>query len=159
MRHRIWIAPEPRNNRYRLTAINGLGEELLLGETAFTPRVALSAWPLPYRGKTLNLSFATFVGRGGGSGLAEVVVYDLQGRLVRTIVRGNYEAGQQTLTWDGRDETGFPISNGVYFLRAMSAGESTQIKLVVVALGVRDEAFSLTVIPRSCSPGFWPAFC
>jgi len=117
---------------YRLTAVNGLGQEFLLGETALTPRAALSAWPLPYRGGELTISFATFGGRGGGAGPSEVSVFDLNGRLVRTVVRNEYGAGQQVVTWDGRDAGGRPVSSGVYFLRAVSAGESTQMKLVVI---------------------------
>jgi flagellar hook assembly protein FlgD len=65
-------------------------------------------------------------------GAADVAVYDLRGRLVRTIVDGDYEAGYQTASWDGRDESGRDVSSGVYFLRATSAGESNQIKLIVV---------------------------
>ncbi len=45
--------------RYRLSGINGLGEVLVLGETVLTPRAALSAWPLPYRGGELTVSFLT----------------------------------------------------------------------------------------------------
>ncbi len=118
--------------RYRLSGINGLGEELLLGETALTPRVALAAWPLPYRGGDLTLSFATFGGQGGGTGLARVAVYDVQGRLVRTIADGSYEAGHQVVTWNGRDENRRAVPSGVYFIRSSSAGVSHQIKLIVV---------------------------
>ena len=118
--------------RYRLIGVNGLGEELLLGEITLTPRAALSAWPLPYRGGELAVSFLTAGGLGGGVAPAEVAVFDLQGRRVRTLLRGDYEAGFQTTSWDGLDKTGRPVSSGVYFLRAVTADQSTDIKLVVV---------------------------
>ncbi len=118
--------------RYRLVGINGLGEEQLLGETVFGPRATLAAWPLPYRGGDLNVSFATSSGRGGGAGAADVSVYDVRGRHVRTIARGVYEAGYRSVTWDGQDESGNFVPGGVYFLRALSAGASTQLRLVVV---------------------------
>jgi hypothetical protein len=117
---------------YRLTAVNGMGQALVLGETALTPLAALSAWPMPYRGGELTLSFATFSGLGGGAGPAEVGIYDLKGRLVRMVARGDYDAGYQTTIWDGRDETGREVSSGVYFVRAVSAGKDNQMKLVVV---------------------------
>jgi hypothetical protein len=117
--------------RYRLIAINGLGDEMLLGETTLAIRSALSAWPLPYRSGDLNITFTTFGGRGGGMGPAEVSVFDLNGRLVRNLVRGDYEAGLQATAWDGRDSSGRPVSSGVYFLRATSAGEEAHIKIVV----------------------------
>ena len=118
--------------RYRLTGVNGLGEELILGEISLAPPAVLSAWPLPYRGGNLNLTFATSSGRGGGAGAAEVFIYDTQGRRIRTVIQGLFEAGYQTTTWDGRNESGHLVPSGVYFLRAASTGESSQIRLVVV---------------------------
>ncbi|TPW09894.1 MAG: carbohydrate binding family 6, partial [bacterium] len=43
---------------YRLFAVNGLGEELLLGEAALLPARPLAAWPMPYRSGQLSVSFA-----------------------------------------------------------------------------------------------------
>ena len=117
---------------YRLFGVNGLGDELLLGETALTPRAALSAWPLPYRGGDLTVSFLTAAGLGGAAAPGEVALFDLQGRRVRTLARGVYASGFETAVWDGRDDAGRPVSSGVYFLRAVSAGETTRIKLTVL---------------------------
>jgi len=117
---------------YRLFGINGLGEELELGEVRFGTSRPLLAGPLPYRGGDLRVSFATFGGLSGGFGPAEVVLFDLQGRRVRTIASGSYPAGVQDATWDGKDESGRPVASGVYFLRSVTGGESNQIKLVVV---------------------------
>jgi hypothetical protein len=44
-------------------------------------------------------------------------VYDIQGRLVRTLVDRPAEAGRQTAIWDGRDSRGNVAGLGVYFLR------------------------------------------
>jgi len=118
--------------RYRLFAVNGLGEELLLGETSFRPAAPLAAWPLPYRGGNLSIAFATAGGLGGGPGSAVVSVYDASGRLVRDVARGRYPAGYQAAIWDGRDERGRRVAAGVYFLKAAAAGEEHTMKLVVV---------------------------
>ena len=112
--------------------MNGLGEELLLGETTFGTLKPLFAGPLPYRGGDLRITFATFGGLGGGDGSAEVALFDLRGRLVRTVASGAYQAGVQTVTWDGRDGAGREVGSGVYFLRSVSAGESNRLKVVVV---------------------------
>ncbi len=119
-------------SRYRLFAVNGYGEELWLGETGLRPARALAAWPLPYRGGNLNVSFATYGGLGGGLGSAEVSVYDVRGRLVRHVARGDYAAGYQTAVWDGRDERGVRVAAGVYLLRAKAAGEVRTLKLAVL---------------------------
>jgi hypothetical protein len=118
-------------SRYRLFAVNGLGEELMLGETSFRPAAALQAWPLPYRGGNLSITFATHGGAGGGAAPATVALYDVTGRLVRTIARGEYGVGYQAVGWDGRDERGRPVAAGVYFLRTTSAGESRVLKVVI----------------------------
>ena len=119
-------------SRYRLTAVNGLGEALVLGEVAMLPAAPLAAWPLPYRGGDLSVSFATVGGFGGGPDEAEVVLYDLSGRLIRSLARGSFPAGLQSVSWDGRDGSGHAVGNGVYFLRARTGGKITTLKLAVV---------------------------
>ena len=42
-------------------------------------------------------------------------VYDICGRLVRTLADGTEQAGHHEASWDGRDEAGRPVSSGVYF--------------------------------------------
>jgi hypothetical protein len=117
--------------QYRLFAVNGFGEELWLGEAGLRPLAPLAAWPLPYRGGNLTISFATFGGLGGGPGSADVSVFDVSGRLVRRIARGSYGAGYQVVSWDGKDEQGKKASSGIYFLKAKSAGEVRTFKLAV----------------------------
>jgi hypothetical protein len=116
---------------YRLAAVNGLGHELELGRVSLTPLAPLAAWPLPYRGGDLVVSFATGSAPGGGPGEAVVELYDATGRRVRTIARGRFAAGYRTATWDGRRERGGPVSSGIYFLRVTSAGERHHLKVVV----------------------------
>jgi FlgD Ig-like domain/FG-GAP repeat len=119
-------------SRYQLMAVNGLGEELLLAETASPVRTPLAAWPLPYRGGALNIAFATIDGLGGARAQAEVRIYDLAGRLVRVVARGNYGDGVQAASWDGRDDDGHEVAAGVYFLRSQTGREERRLKLVVV---------------------------
>lgn len=119
-------------NRYRLFAINGLGHERLLGEAALLPARSLAAWPLPYKAGELTVSFGVAGGIGGGLGIAEVAVFDLSGRRVRTLASGAFESGYRTATWNGRDESGTRVPGGVYFVRAATGGEVAQLKLVVM---------------------------
>jgi len=118
--------------RYRLYAVNGLGEEILLGET--TPRVSapLAAWPVPFRGGTMTVLFATASGLGGTAAPVDVSLYDVRGRLVRTIVHARYDAGYQTTIWDGKDRDGHDVVAGIYFLRSQSADQVKRMKVVVV---------------------------
>jgi hypothetical protein len=66
----------------------------------------------------------------GGS--AEIVVYDVLGRHVRTLVKGVVPAGDQEVVWDGRDDSGNLVSSGVYFyqLRAGNVVETQRMVLL-----------------------------
>jgi len=65
-------------------------------------------------------------------GAAEISLIDLSGRRVRTLERGTLEAGRQVLTWDGRDDAGRTVPNGVYFLTTRAGGQESKLKLVVL---------------------------
>jgi len=117
---------------YRLTAVNGLQEELELGRVAIAPTVPLAAWPLPYRGGSLHVSFGVTGLFASGAGEVVVELFDVGGRRVKTLARGPSGAGYHTVTWDGRDDSGIPLPDGVYFLRAVSAGVTHRLKVVVL---------------------------
>ena len=55
------------------------------------------------------------------AGRARLVLYDVRGRRVRTLVDGARAAGEHVARWDGRDESGAPAAAGVYFLRLETA--------------------------------------
>lgn len=54
-------------------------------------------------------------------------VYDMLGRLVRTLIHATQPMGTYTVTWDGRDEAGTPVSSGTYLYR-LEAGEHVQTR-------------------------------
>lgn len=82
-------------------------------------------WPNPTNGAT-RFEYS-IVGTGGG--LLEV--YDLRGRVVsRSFV--NPEAGRGIVTWDGRDDRGKRVSDGMYFLRLQGGGTSRTAKVTVI---------------------------
>ena len=58
-------------------------------------------------------------------------IYDVNGRLIRTMHSGHVSAGTHQATWDGRDDTGDRVARGVYFCR-MNAGEFSATEKVVL---------------------------
>ena len=48
-------------------------------------------------------------------------VFDLTGRWVRTLVDGEFSAGEHVVIWDGRDDRLRAVPSGVYFCRMSSA--------------------------------------
>jgi hypothetical protein len=59
-------------------------------------------------------------------------VYDVAGRLVRTLIDGNRPAGWHEAAWDGLDEAGRPAASGVYFCRLASPRSRHTIKMILL---------------------------
>jgi hypothetical protein len=60
-------------------------------------------------------------------GRVEVRVYDVTGRVVRSLAGGEFAAGSHTLEWDGRDDGGAALQTGLYFCRLeVGAARATQ---------------------------------
>jgi hypothetical protein len=49
-------------------------------------------------------------------------VFDVQGRLVRTLIDSYVAAGPRTVDWDGKDNSGATLASGTYFLRLQGGG-------------------------------------
>ncbi len=58
-------------------------------------------------------------------------VYDASGRVVKTLQNGMQERGSHTVSWDGRDDKGRSVANGVYFYRVDAPGLKDTKKAVV----------------------------
>jgi hypothetical protein len=60
-------------------------------------------------------------------------VYDLSGRLVRTLVAEDlYQAGRHQVWWNGRDEAGRTVGAGVYLVRLQGGGRSEAESMVLL---------------------------
>jgi hypothetical protein len=59
-------------------------------------------------------------------------VYDVAGRLVRTLVNENREAGPHSTVWDGRNDDGRRVSASVYFYRMVAGSFTSQRKAVLL---------------------------
>lgn len=66
------------------------------------------------------------------AGDARLEVFDLSGRLVRTLDRGAHAAGEHKATWDLADEHGAPVNAGLYFARIAVAGEGVRTARLTV---------------------------
>jgi len=82
--------------------------------------------PNPNRGRSVvTLSLPV-------SGTARLRVYDVRGRLVRTLLDGPVQAGIESLTWDGLDERGGAAGGGIYFLQLESEGRTARARAVIL---------------------------
>jgi len=84
------------------------------------------AHPNPFNPST-TISYSIASG-----GPVRVLVYDVRGALVRTLIDGNQPAGRQSVSWDGTDGRGSPASSGIYFVRLESGGQSANRKIALL---------------------------
>jgi hypothetical protein len=116
--------------RYRLIAINGLGEEYVLGETSVAGALAadrdIIAYPNPASGPMEILYRVPF------DRPIDLTIYDLSGRRVRSLVAGRQPVGVQSATWDRRDEAGRDVAAGPYFARLTSGDGFTATERITI---------------------------
>ncbi|MEW6411715.1 MAG: T9SS type A sorting domain-containing protein [Candidatus Zixiibacteriota bacterium] len=62
----------------------------------------------------------------------ELVVYNMLGQKVRTLVDQRMDAGHQLVEWDGRDGGGQQVASGVYFYRLNAADFSQTKKMMLL---------------------------
>ena len=79
----------------------------------------LSCYPNPFNSNVL-LNIASYDGSD-----AEIRIYDIAGRLIRTVI-----TVEGKTTWDATDNAGRKVSSGVYFARAKTSRNSMTLKLL-----------------------------
>ncbi len=68
----------------------------------------------------------------GGAKPISLLVYDVSGSRVRTLVNGVREPGRFVATWDARDDRGSPVASGVYFCRFAVNGFMATKKMMLL---------------------------
>jgi hypothetical protein len=89
-------------------------------------RPAFRVWPNPVRGQAwvrLALPAAAMV---------SVAVYDQSGRQVRGLAGSVMAAGEHSLVWDGCDQQGRRLAQGVYFVRAQAGAVRRSVKTLLL---------------------------
>ncbi len=72
--------------------------------------------PNPFRDRT------TIGYRLAKEGKIDLAVFDMLGRMVRTLAQGDHIPGSHSVLWDGRDEFGKMVSSGMYLCRLAGDG-------------------------------------
>ncbi len=65
----------------------------------------------------------TFDIPGSSSALVDVSIFDLRGRRISTLVRGNLDAGRHSVVWNGRTDGDSPVAAGTYFCQFRCQGQ------------------------------------
>ena len=85
------------------------------------------SYPNPFNGTTtINYTLPL-------TSIVELIIYDLSGREVRTLVRASKKEGLHKVTWDGKNSSGFDVSSGIYLY-----------KITISSENLRDRTLSIT---------------
>jgi hypothetical protein len=66
------------------------------------------------------------------TGLVEINIYNVQGRLVKKLDNSLHQSGTQKIVWNGRDNFGNTTASGIYFCQVKFAGDILVKKIVLI---------------------------
>ena len=110
---------------YTTNAATGVGEPRA-GAVSDIVRLAVAVAPNPSK-RAARISWQLPM-----PGPARLRVYDAGGRCVRTLVSEPLPAGRYVSTWDGRDDLGRTVANGLYLYRLQTGDRSLTAKAVLL---------------------------
>jgi hypothetical protein len=139
----VWPLPESADMQYSNTALKTAGTDgLPVGDpgwftngytgiaknSVITPKTfsLANAYPNPFN-PTTNIKFSV-----SKSENVTLVVFNILGQQVRTLVNGLMKAGDYSATWDGKDEFGKSVPSGIYLYRLESQSFSSTKKMMLM---------------------------
>ena len=121
-----WLWPGSHSHAGATHAFLLTPAQLAVGAPSAQALSFAGARPNPVRGQ------AAFAYSLASPGAVRLALYDVSGRLARTLEDGALGAGPHEAAWDGRDDAGAPVAAGLYFARLESAGASLIRRVSVV---------------------------
>lgn len=114
---------------YRLESVDNPGSDFQ-SSAIYVPitRADLAQnYPNPFNPTT---SISYFVPENGPKQQVSIIVYDVSGARVRTLVNEQKKPGRFAVEWDGKDDRGMSVGSGVYFYKMKTEGFSASKKMV-----------------------------
>ncbi|HQQ96307.1 MAG TPA: fibronectin type III domain-containing protein [Cyclobacteriaceae bacterium] len=120
-----------RNSQYEFESGGKRVLKLFYGadEKSILPDITGLGRPYP-NPATTQVAFPFITGTGNEE--VQIAVYDLMGKRLRVVVRDVFEPGLHVANWDGTDDTGSRVAQGIYVYRLEMSGRSSQQGRVVM---------------------------
>ncbi len=88
--------------------------------------ITVSSYPNPFNNSTaINFYLPS-------DGDYQLLIYDILGRRVRVLADGFHNAGENTVIWDGTNDSGNNIASGIYFARLQGEESKASLKLFML---------------------------
>jgi hypothetical protein len=97
-------------------------------EAPFVPKATalMQNFPNPFNPTTV-LTYDVATG-----GQVTIQVFDVSGRLIRTLLNARKEIGRHQVEWNGKDASGSTVPSGIYFYRMKTSGFDVTKKMILV---------------------------
>jgi hypothetical protein len=66
------------------------------------------------------------------AGPMDLMIYSVNGRLIRRLVNDTREAGRHSASWDGRDDAGKRVGSGIYFYQLVAPGVEESRRMILL---------------------------
>lgn len=86
----------------------------------------MKIYPNPFN-PTTNIAF--YLGKDANVSLD---VYNMRGQRVTKLYHGFMKSGQQSVQWNGRDDSNRSVASGVYFVRVKTPGKTQTMKMMLM---------------------------
>ena len=108
--------------RFRSTGVSPIFPAAIVPETIHLRQ----NYPNPFNPET-HLEFGV-----GSAEWANLTVFDVLGRAVRTLVDEQVSAGRHVVRWDGRNDAGRTVTSGTYFYRLTAGGATVSKRMLLM---------------------------
>ncbi|MCK4653050.1 MAG: T9SS type A sorting domain-containing protein, partial [Candidatus Cloacimonetes bacterium] len=89
--------------------------------------IVLTNYPNPFNPTTtISFSLTTEITEN-----TELIIYNMKGQKVKSLVNEKLDAGAHHVLWDGKDDQNKPVSSGIYFYK-MKSGNYTSTKKMIL---------------------------
>jgi hypothetical protein len=98
-------------------------------QSSLTPEksgISISGYPNPFNA-SVTISYEL-----PAEGKYDLVIFDILGREVKTLINGYKSSGGGAIVWDGTDNFQSEVSSGIYFARLRGETVSANIKLFML---------------------------
>jgi len=102
------------------TSIN---EEIIISNHS----IEMTNYPNPFN-PTTTISFSSTMSTEN----TELSIYNLKGQKVKQLVSDKFSAGQHSIVWNGNDDSGKPVSSGIYFYKLKSGNYERTRKMILL---------------------------
>lgn len=141
--NRVWTIPTnitPANNyKIKISSLSSptiydysvyftISNEVAIDDPLVTPLVTAleEVFPNPFK-KDTTIKYSV-----KETGNLSLEIYDVKGRLVRRLINSKSASGTFSTIWNGTDESGNQLSNGIYYLQMKTGTYQTTRKLVLL---------------------------